>query len=602
MPEIVLAVDRASVRTYDKFGRLHVALTPISKAVVNEYFGREIPHAERLGLKADQKYALLRHPDELRQGAETSNNIPIMDLHIAQTANVPNQDKVVGSTGTDAVFDPPYLKNSLVFWTQDAINDVNSEKKRQLSCSYSYDPDMTPGTYEGIHYDGVMRNIKFNHVAIVPEGRAGPDVLVEDRMPRDALSTEERHELDADQFAVPGKRKLPIENAKHVREAWDLLDDTDGLTAEEKTEAKRRILAAAKKFDVDTTDWHAHDSLPTEMRNTRMKLSHRALIAQGALAGWLMPKLAADQKLPDLKPVLLGTTAANWKQAQSTIVTRLNAAMQGRLAADASIAGAGAFLSGLAFDQMEPNEEESEEEQTGDESDDPDVRHRTAESTRDKKARDKRARDKKARDSLENERMRQHGEQEIGSFDEEPESEEDMEKRHRKEAKDAKAARDRGEACDESEEDMGKRHEKEARDAKAARDRRAKDMARARDAAEKERERERAEDRAANDAAIAAAIAANEQKHRDLRDAENFVRPWIGELAMAQDSAEAVYRLALDSLGVDVKGVHPSALRAILAAQPKPGSRPAVRERLAADSASDGFAKRFPSVAAVRRL
>ena len=42
---------------------------------------------------------------------------------------------------------------------------------------------MTPGTYEGEHFDGVMRNLRFNHVALVREGRAGPDVVVQDENP-----------------------------------------------------------------------------------------------------------------------------------------------------------------------------------------------------------------------------------------------------------------------------------------------------------------------------------------------------------------------------------------------------------------------------------
>jgi hypothetical protein len=39
---------------------------------------------------------------------------------------------------------------------------------------------MTPGTYGGIKYDGVMRDIVGNHVALVEEGRAGADVHVGD--------------------------------------------------------------------------------------------------------------------------------------------------------------------------------------------------------------------------------------------------------------------------------------------------------------------------------------------------------------------------------------------------------------------------------------
>ncbi len=178
----LLAEDK-SLRSYDKDGRLHVALTPISKATVNPYRGDEIPGAPALGLDPARIYYLLRDPEELAKAAATSNNIPLMNLHIRQMPDAPEQDSVVGSTGTDAVFDPPYLRNSLVIWVRSAIESVLSNEKRELSCSYHYKPDMTPGVYQGHRYDGVMREIHFNHVALVVDGRAGPDVLVEDALP-----------------------------------------------------------------------------------------------------------------------------------------------------------------------------------------------------------------------------------------------------------------------------------------------------------------------------------------------------------------------------------------------------------------------------------
>lgn len=45
---------------------------------------------------------------------------------------------------------------------------------RELSCGYTLDLDETPGTTpDGKHYDAVQRNIRYNHVAVVPRGRAG---------------------------------------------------------------------------------------------------------------------------------------------------------------------------------------------------------------------------------------------------------------------------------------------------------------------------------------------------------------------------------------------------------------------------------------------
>ena len=52
-------------RRYDADGRLHILRTPISKATVNPYYGREIPDADKLGLEPERVYYLLRDPGEL---------------------------------------------------------------------------------------------------------------------------------------------------------------------------------------------------------------------------------------------------------------------------------------------------------------------------------------------------------------------------------------------------------------------------------------------------------------------------------------------------------------------------------------------------------
>src|SRR5262249_6347299 len=87
-----------------------------------------------------------------------------------------------------------------------------------------------------------------------------------------------------------------------------------------------------------------------------------------------------------------------------------------------------------------------------------------------------------------------------------------------------------------------------------------------------------------------------------VREAERVVRPWIGDIAIAQDSAEAVYKLALDSLGKNVDGVHPSAYRAILEMLPKPGEA-TERQFVAMDAAqSKDFSERYPGAGSLKRI
>jgi hypothetical protein len=179
---IILAMDRMpSVRSRDANGFLHVEVSNISKANVCPYYGREIPGD--LGLEPDQVYYLYRDPEELRAAAETFNNIPLLSEHVPVLPDSLPEELIIGSTGTDAEFDGTYLRNSLVVWRQAEQDAIEAERKRELSCGYRYRADMTPGvTPEGLRYDGVMREIMGNHVALVIEGRAGPDVVVGDEV------------------------------------------------------------------------------------------------------------------------------------------------------------------------------------------------------------------------------------------------------------------------------------------------------------------------------------------------------------------------------------------------------------------------------------
>lgn len=183
MKDVKFAFDRASVRTYDQDGMLHVALTPVSKANICVYYGKEIPGWEDLGLEPEKAYRLLRDPAELAKAVNTFNKKPLLNTHIAVTITDPPKDAIIGSTGESAEFDGTYLKNSMVIWDVNSIIGVENKQQREISSSYRYRPDMTPGEFEGEAYDGVMRDIVCNHVAIVPSGRAGPDVFVYDSLP-----------------------------------------------------------------------------------------------------------------------------------------------------------------------------------------------------------------------------------------------------------------------------------------------------------------------------------------------------------------------------------------------------------------------------------
>ena len=222
-----LAFDRASVRTIDANGRLQISRTNISKANVNAYYGREIPRSEELGLESDKLYRLWRHPDELRKAAKTFNNIPVLSKHIPDFPTDPPNEFRVGVTHSNAEFDGTYLTVGMSIWDNSAIAGIESGEQRELSASYKYVADMTPGvTPDGEPYDGVMRDIFGNHEALVPDGRAGPDVLVADSLPPE-LNHMRKHKVAAIRATLKPLLAQDADLEAEVRKALLALDEAE---------------------------------------------------------------------------------------------------------------------------------------------------------------------------------------------------------------------------------------------------------------------------------------------------------------------------------------------------------------------------------------
>lgn len=480
-----VAFDSASVRRVDQDGRLHVETSNISKANVCGYLGREIPNWEMLGLDADRIYQLYRDPAELAKAAPTFNNIPVLCRHVPVTADDHQPELVVGSTGTDAEFSDPHLKNSLVVWEAGAIAGIETGQQRELSAAYRYDADMVAGEVDGTPYDGVMRNIRGNHVALVEVGRAGSDVVV-------------------------GDEALPLNQSEK--------------------------LTMAKK-----------------------PLTRTVLLAGVAIKSMLGPKLAEDARPKfDFRGLVEGVESGGkglkWPAIKAGLAKTLPVDLKGKMAQDADITDVVEML-----DQLDDVVEEMD-----------------------------------AAGALE-----EDPERDPAAMDSDPAEAALTFLSGLLQPTDLAAVREilkPSAAADADPDDDGKKDDED--DGKKAGKK------------DKEKDDDKMVSKTAMDAALAKVQADATEAGRKaaiatmlaVREAEKVVRPWIGELAIAQDSAEAVYRLALDSIGVKHEGVHPSAYRAILEAHPKPGERPKAPD-LALDAAAvSGFAARFPDAARINTV
>lgn len=167
-----------SKRQTDVNGYLLVRDNPITKVGVFPYLGREIGAPD-----PDRIYMVYRPQEELEkpETIASANLVPWIDEHefLGKDGTPPEKKGVQGTTGESARFDYPYIRNSIRAYSGFMQNLIDRGKV-ELSPSYRCRYEFTEGVFDGKQYHAIQRDLRFNHLASVNEGRTGPDVAVQD--------------------------------------------------------------------------------------------------------------------------------------------------------------------------------------------------------------------------------------------------------------------------------------------------------------------------------------------------------------------------------------------------------------------------------------
>lgn len=175
-----------SARIEDSNGYWEIADNPISKAGVYPYLGALLPGADNPA----RVYMVLRPPEELGS-PETVNSFKLQPwvmrhamLGPSEAGLTPPEEKGLhGVIGENVYFDAPTgtLLGNIKCFSEEMKAAIEGGEK-ELSAGYFHDVDWTPGVFAGQPYDAAQRNIRANHLALVPRGRMGPGVAVMDEM------------------------------------------------------------------------------------------------------------------------------------------------------------------------------------------------------------------------------------------------------------------------------------------------------------------------------------------------------------------------------------------------------------------------------------
>lgn len=118
----------------------------------------------------------LRHPDDIftEESLDSLRMIPITNDHPPEFVNASNASKYqIGQTGERYDIDNDQIIVSMTVTHQDAINAIEAGKV-ELSMGYTVDLKPESGNYDGEKYDARQLSPRYNHLAIVKKGRAGP--------------------------------------------------------------------------------------------------------------------------------------------------------------------------------------------------------------------------------------------------------------------------------------------------------------------------------------------------------------------------------------------------------------------------------------------
>jgi len=172
------------------------------------------------------------HPDALASMVGK----PITDAHPNGKVTAANFKKLtIGTILGAGKQDGDNVRVDIIIQDAEAIIKAEKGGVRELSLGYTVDLDETPGEYNGEKYDVIQRNLKINHLALVPKGRAGNARLNLDRF--DAVAFTE--DVMSDKLGrVRLDSGIEYDAAPEVVHALDKLRD-DALNFKTQSEAQK---------------------------------------------------------------------------------------------------------------------------------------------------------------------------------------------------------------------------------------------------------------------------------------------------------------------------------------------------------------------------
>jgi len=211
-----------------------------------------------------------RRPDgtvrrELRLASEVFNTDSLSTLHGATVTDLSHHRDLLTTASwndatrghTDAVRkDGNFVSADLMINDPTMVADIENGRLHDISCGYSCKLDHTSGVFEGQPYDAIQRNIRYNHVAVLPKGkgRAGTDVALRlDARDAECVELKEGKPMTARVIRIDGKN-LDFGSEEHINHIENGFAATLAPLKTQVGELSTRCDSLAGELEVARTD------------------------------------------------------------------------------------------------------------------------------------------------------------------------------------------------------------------------------------------------------------------------------------------------------------------------------------------------------------
>lgn len=263
-------------------------------------------------------------PEVLQAAMDSLADGPVTNEHPADEVTPSNyRNHSSGHVSGTPTFKDGMLHATLAIQDAALIADIEAGTRREVSAGYRAHVDHTPGTTPaGEPYDAIRTRIDFNHVAVVSEGRAGPNVrLVLDSAGRMHIGSANATLMDVAQ--PTNEEKLAALRLEMTDLQTELAKPASNWQVRRLAELEALVTVLEQKFKVDGAEYEIK-SAPAVQAVVDGAIAKRDALVSTAEGARDAAKARADKAEADLK-------VATDKLTEATSPARIDALVSARL-------------------------------------------------------------------------------------------------------------------------------------------------------------------------------------------------------------------------------------------------------------------------------